>query len=52
MSYGKGFRCNKKTRLIVLRDDLKQAKRPPLWMQELLFTDDAEQDTDANEIAG
>jgi len=28
-------------RIVVWHDDLKKSKKPPAWMKELLFTDDA-----------
>lgn len=32
----------KKFTLVVMYDDLKKSKKPPAWMKELLFGDDAE----------
>lgn len=37
----------KKMRLVIAQDDLRNAKRPPDWMRELLF-----ENSDGDEMAG
>ena len=32
----------KKVTLVIMYDDLSKAKKPPAWMKEILFDDDAQ----------